>query len=72
MTRACCSICRENPELFILDQPVDKLEIAAAVRKDNSALLAEINRALAELKKEGTLKQLRAKWIDSKYRSRRR
>jgi polar amino acid transport system substrate-binding protein len=58
----------KNPELVILDEPVDKLEIAAAIRKNNTALLSEINRALSELKKEGTLQQLRAKWIDSKYR----
>ncbi|MGR9046844.1 MAG: transporter substrate-binding domain-containing protein, partial [Gammaproteobacteria bacterium] len=61
------NLAEKNPELVILDQPVDKLEVAAAVRKDNSALLAEINKALAELKKEGVLKQLRAKWIDAKY-----
>ncbi|MFZ2169705.1 MAG: ABC transporter permease subunit, partial [Methylococcaceae bacterium] len=61
------NLAEKNPELVILDQPVDKLEVAAAIRKDNTTLLAEINRALAELKKEGTLKHLRAKWIDAKY-----
>lgn len=61
------NLAEKNPELVILDQPVDKLEVAAAIRKDNSALLAEINRVLAELKKEGTLQHLRAKWIDAKY-----
>ncbi|WP_340123586.1 ABC transporter permease subunit [Methylobacter svalbardensis] len=61
------NLAERNQELVILDQPVDKLEVAAAIRKDNSALLAEINRALAELKKEGVLQQLRAKWIDAKY-----
>ncbi len=49
------NLAEKNPELVILDQPVDKLEIAAAIRKDNTALLAEINRVLSELKKEGTL-----------------
>jgi polar amino acid transport system substrate-binding protein len=61
------NLAEKNPTLVILDEPVDKLEIAAAIRKDNTALLSEINRALSELKKEGTLQQLRAKWIDSKY-----
>jgi polar amino acid transport system substrate-binding protein len=61
------NLAEKNPELVILDQPVDKLEIAAALRKDNAALLAEINRALSDLKKEGILQQLRAKWIDAKY-----
>ena len=45
-----------------------KLEIAAAIGKDNTALLGGINKVLSELKKENILKQLRAKWIDSKYK----
>lgn len=61
------NLAEKNPELVIVDEPVDKLEIAAAIRKDNSALLAEINKVLSELNKEGVLQQLRAKWIDAKY-----
>jgi polar amino acid transport system substrate-binding protein len=61
------NLAEKNPELVILDQPVDKLEIAAAIRKDNTSLLAEINRVLSELKQESVLKQLRGKWIDTKY-----
>ncbi|MGR9037168.1 MAG: transporter substrate-binding domain-containing protein, partial [Gammaproteobacteria bacterium] len=63
------NLAEKNPELVILDEPVDKLEVAAAVRKDDAALLADINRTLSELKKEGVLKRLRAKWIDSKYQA---
>ncbi|MGJ0514431.1 MAG: ABC transporter permease subunit [Methylomicrobium sp.] len=62
------NLAEKNPELVILDEPVDKLEVAAAVRKDNAALLAEINGVLSELKKAGTLQHLRTKWIDSKYK----
>jgi polar amino acid transport system substrate-binding protein len=61
------NLAEKNPELVILEQPVDKLEVAAAINKDNSALLAEIDRVLSELKQEGVLKQLRGKWIDAKY-----
>ncbi|MGJ0484809.1 MAG: ABC transporter permease subunit [Methylomicrobium sp.] len=61
------NLAEKNPELAILDQPVDKLEVAAAIRKNNHALLAEINAVFSELKKEGKLQALRAKWIDSKY-----
>lgn len=61
------NLAEKNPELVILDQAVDKLEVAAAIRKDNTALLAELNRALSELKKEGILQQLRSKWVDSRY-----
>jgi polar amino acid transport system substrate-binding protein len=62
------NLAEKNPELVILDEPVDKLEVAAAIGKDNTALLAEINWVLSELKKEDTLQRLRAKWIDSKYK----
>jgi polar amino acid transport system substrate-binding protein len=61
------NLAEKNPELVILDQPVDKLEVAAAIRKDNAALLAGINNMLSELKQEGMLQKLRSKWIDTKY-----
>ena len=61
------NLAEKNPELVIIDQPVDKLEIAAAINKDNSKLLDEINIILSELRREGILQELRAKWIDSKY-----
>lgn len=57
----------KNPELVILDEPVSKLEVAAAIKKENAALLTDINAALIELKKEGALQRLRVKWVDSKY-----
>jgi len=57
----------KNPELVILDEPVDKLKIAAAIRKGNDSLLLSINRTLNDLKKEGALQRLREKWIDSGY-----
>jgi polar amino acid transport system substrate-binding protein len=61
------NLARKNPELVILDEPVAKLEVAAAIKKENTQLLAEMNRALSDLKKEGALQRLRVKWVDSKY-----
>ena len=61
------NLVEKNPELVILDQPVAKLEVAAAIKKENTELLAEMNRALSDLKKEGALQRLRVKWVDSKY-----
>ncbi|WP_031429468.1 ABC transporter permease subunit [Methylomicrobium agile] len=61
------NLVERNPELVILEQPVDKLEVAAALKKGKGTLLADIDSALSELKREGTLQRLRAKWIDSKY-----
>ena len=57
----------KNPELVILDEPVSKLEVAAALKMENSALQAEINRVFRDLKKEGVLQRLRHKWVDTKY-----
>ena len=61
------NIVEKNPELVIIDEPVDKLEVAAAIKKDNRVLLAQMNSALLSLKKEGALDRLRKKWVDSKY-----
>ena len=61
------NLVRSNPELVILDQPVDKLEVAAALRKENSRLLADMNRVLRELKDEGALQRLRTVWVDTQY-----
>lgn len=57
----------KNPELVILAQPVAKLEVAVAIKKENLALLADMNAALHELGEKGILKSLREKWIDTKY-----
>ena len=57
----------KNPELVILDEPVGKLGVAAAIKKENSALLSELNAALQELKEEGALQRLRTKWVDTTY-----
>ena len=61
------NLVEKNPELVILDQPVDKLEVAAAIKKENTALLADMNAALNALKQEGVLQRLRVTWVDSKY-----
>ena len=61
------NLVEKSPELVILDQAVDKLAVAAAIKKENSKLLADMNGVLAELKKEGTLQRLRLKWVDTKY-----
>lgn len=57
----------KNPELVILDEPVGKLGVAAAIKKENSGLLSELNAALQELKQDGVLQRLRTKWVDTTY-----
>lgn len=61
------NLVEKNPELVILDEPVDKLKVAAAIKKDNTKLLAAINAALTELRRDGALQRLKAKWVDAKY-----
>lgn len=61
------NLVEKDPELLILDEAVARLEVAAAIKKENSPLLSDMNRILKALKKEGTLQRLRVKWIDTKY-----
>jgi len=61
------NLVEKNPELVILDEPVAKLEVAAAIKKENNVLLTDMNRVLGDLKTEGALQRLRAKWVDSRY-----
>lgn len=53
----------ETEGLTILDSPYVEEEYAIAVSKDNEALLEAINGALAELKADGTLDEIVAKYI---------
>lgn len=60
-------IIAKNPDLTLLDEKISELEIAAAVNKNNAALLLELNAALNDLKSGGVIDTLRMKWIDSDY-----
>ena len=60
------TVAEKNPDLLILPTPVDKLAVAAAIKKENTKFLKDFNRVMASLKKDGTLKRLREKWVDSK------
>jgi polar amino acid transport system substrate-binding protein len=42
--------------------PMEKFDIAVAVKKGNSALLAKINDALTKMKADGTLDAILKKW----------
>ena len=53
----------ENEGLIILDEAYADEEYAIAVRKGNTELLNQINAALAELKADGTLDAVVAKYI---------
>lgn len=57
----------KNPELRIIEQPVARLDVAVAMNKDNAALQAEIDGVLAVLEREGALRRLHDKWVESRY-----
>lgn len=53
----------KNSDLTILDEPFALEEYAICVSKDNAALTASINEALATLKADGTLDKILANYI---------
>ena len=55
-----------NKGLTLLDSKYAEEEYAIALNKTNDALLKEINAALAELKKDGTLQAIIEKYIPAK------
>lgn len=56
----------ENSDLTILEEMFAEEEYAIAVSKDNKALTARINDALAELQEDGTLDAIKENWIGDK------
>ncbi len=61
------NIAQKYDDLTVLDEPVGKVEVAIAFDKSSTELLRNVNEAMAQLEKEGVLKQMRKKWIDSDY-----
>lgn len=54
----------KNANLMILEEPLTDEAYAMAVKKGNAELLAQLNNALAELKKSGELDAIFAKYND--------
>ena len=54
---------KENDDLEILDEPFAEEEYAIAIKLDNTALQADINKALSELKADGTLDKIKNNYI---------
>ena len=53
----------ENEDLISLYSPLTEEMLAWAVAKDNDALAAELNRALALMQANGTLQYILNRWI---------
>lgn len=54
---------KENDDLEILDEPFAEEEYAIAIKLDNTQLQADINKALSELKADGTLDKIKNNYI---------
>jgi len=65
-------ILEKNPDMILLDKRISKLELAAAIQKDNLRLVAEINAALDELRKKGILDSLRKNGLITSIKEHRR
>ncbi len=60
---AATNVCKHNPELQLLSEPVDYEDTEIAVKKGNDKLLAELNDIISGLKKDGTLDDMRRRWL---------
>jgi cystine transport system substrate-binding protein len=49
--------------LKVLDEKVDQTSIAFPVPKNNPALVKQINQAIEDMKKDGTLTKISTKWF---------
>ncbi len=60
---AATNVCKHNPDLMILQEPVDYENTAIAIRKGNDKLLSDLNKIISELRKDGTLKDMSRRWL---------
>ncbi|MEN9705637.1 MAG: hypothetical protein RLZZ393_1516, partial [Pseudomonadota bacterium] len=56
-------LAKTNPDLLMVPERLDHEPTAAAVRKGNDALLAELNAMVAELRADGTLADMEKRWF---------
>lgn len=61
------NVCKHNKDLTILKEPVDYEKTAMAVRKDSPELLNQLNEIIQSLKKDGTLKDMKKRWLKSDF-----
>jgi len=61
------AIVASRPGFRLVGTPLTEEKYGIALRKDATELAAQINFALAQLKADGTLDRLKAKWIEGKH-----
>jgi len=60
---AALQVAKTNPQLRLLDEPLDDEDTAVAVRKDDAALLEDLDRSIEALRTDGTLEAMRRRWF---------
>lgn len=63
MFPAALQVSKKNQDLRILPERLENEDTAVAVRKDNEALLADVDRIISELKQDGTLESMNRRWL---------
>jgi|AntRauTorckE6833_2_1112554.scaffolds.fasta_scaffold03002_6 polar amino acid transport system substrate-binding protein len=61
------SIEEKYADLVLLQEPAAKVDIAIAFEKQQKQLSDEVNRALQQLEKDGTIAAMNSKWINPGY-----
>lgn len=56
-------ISKVNPHFITLQEPLDNEDTAIALRKADGQLLSDLNRIIAELHADGTLADMRKRWL---------
>jgi len=56
----------KDDRLIVVGEAVVGAPYAVAMRRESQRLLQAINRALAEMERDGTMKALRAKWLEGR------
>ncbi len=60
---AAMNVCKHNPDLQFISEPVAYENTSIAVRKSSDKLLSAVNNLITELKNDGTLKDMRRRWF---------
>lgn len=61
------NICKHNPGLVYLEEVIERESACIAVGKENDQLLEEVNKVIAGFHKDGTLKDLRRRWLKKDF-----
>ncbi|MEI7694698.1 MAG: transporter substrate-binding domain-containing protein [Chlorobium sp.] len=58
-------LCKKNPEFHLLSEELSKESVAVAVKKGDTLLLQTASSLIGELEANGTLADMRKRWIDN-------